>query len=176
MPARNTSFRTIRFHSSALRLSALAGLSFAILSCSETPTEPEVSPSAGLAPSAGDARRFVPGRVLVRVRTGADESSVAHAHGGALRGTLAQRIRLLEVKPGREVAVARSLARRADVEFAEPDWLRTLDDPTCPGCALPNDPLFGYKWDLHNDGAVRSSAGDVLAMTGASGALPETKK
>ncbi|HET6637274.1 MAG TPA: hypothetical protein VFH82_00630, partial [Gemmatimonadota bacterium] len=170
MPARNVSFRHFRFCESAVRLTAVAAVAFGMLSCSETPTEPELSPSGDITPSAGGAHRFVPGRVLVRFRTGADEQAITRAQGAAIQATVAQRIRLLRVAPGREMAIARSLARRGDVEFAEPDWLRTLDDPTCPGCVLPGDPLFGYKWDLHNDGAVRSGAGDVLAMTGATDA------
>ncbi|HET7693685.1 MAG TPA: S8 family serine peptidase [Gemmatimonadota bacterium] len=170
MPAREISIQTSRSRSFALRLTALAGLAFAILSCSETPIEPEVPTAGDWTPAAGGAGRYVPGRVLARFRTGANEVAIATAQGAAVQGTVAHRIRLLQVHPGREVAVARSLARRGDVEFAEPDWLRTVDDPTCPGCVLPGDPLFGYKWDLHNDGAVRSGAGDVLAVTGAADA------
>src|SRR5688500_6294026 len=141
MPARKIPFLTSRAF--PLRLAALAGLAFAILSCSETPIEPEVPTAGDLTPAAGGAGRYVPGRVLVRFRTGADEMAIATAQGAAVQGTVAHGIRLLRVQPGREMAVARSLARRGDVEFAEPDWLRTVDDPTCPGCVLPGDPLFG---------------------------------
>ncbi len=68
---------------------------------------------------------------------------------------------------GREVAVAAALSRNPNVEFAEPDRIRTTGDPTCPSCALPSDGLFGYKWDLHNDGTITSSTGEDLATTGA---------
>ncbi|HJU87206.1 MAG TPA: S8 family serine peptidase, partial [Gemmatimonadota bacterium] len=170
MPARSIPFRNPRLRARALRPTVVAVLACGILSCSEAPTEPESSAPGALVPSAGGARRFVPGRVLVRFRTGADEVALARAQGAVVQETVVQRIRLLRVAPGRELAVARSLSRRRDVEFAEPDWLRSLDDPTCPGCVLPSDPLFGYKWDLHNDGAIRSSAGDVLATTGAADA------
>jgi serine protease len=157
-----------------LRLARLTLVASAVLwSCSESPVEPGLEagaggPAAGLAPAAGG--RFVPGRVLVRFRSGANELAIAGTQGAVLRATVAHRVRLLEVPRGNELAVARALGRRADVEFAEPDWLRTLDDPTCPGCALPSDPLFGYKWDLHNDGTIDSGAGDVLAATGAADA------
>ena len=170
MPTRNVPSRNSRFRPAPLRLMAFSVVAFGIVSCSETPTEPQPSPSGELTQAAGGAGRYVPGRVLVRFRAGADEAALARAQGASLEGTVAQRIRLLRVKPGREMAVARAMDRRPDVEFAEPDWLRTLDDPTCPGCVLPGDPLFGYKWDLHNDGAIRSGAGDVLATTGAADA------
>lgn len=146
-------------------LFALFACAVAALGCSDTPVEPEPTPSASLA-RAFAGGRYVPGRVLVRFRSGADEVALTRAAGGAVEGTVAHRVRLLRVAPGREMAIARALSHRPDVEFAEPDWLRTVDDPTCPGCALPGDPLFGYKWDLHNDGTIDSGAGDVLATTG----------
>ena len=160
MPAR------IEFRPARLCRTAIAACAIALVACSESPVEPLES---GGPPSLSSSRpgRYVPGRVLVRFRTGADEAALARAQGAELEKTVALRVRILRVAPGREVAVARALSRRPDVEFAEPDWLRTVDDPTCPGCTLPNDPLFGYKWDLHNDGAIESSAGDVLAATGA---------
>ena len=161
-----TSFATLG------RLALVA--SVCLSACSETPVEPrpEASPVPGRAPSlaASPSGRFVPGRVLVRFRAGADEPRAAATQGAAIRATVAPRVRLLDVPRGRELATARALARRSDVEFAEPDWLRTLDDPTCPGCALPGDPLFGYKWDLHNSGTITSGSGDVLASTGAADA------
>jgi PKD repeat protein len=138
--------------------------------CSEAPTEPEVPAKGSLTTAVKSPGRYVPGRVLVRFRAGANEQAVASAQGAAVEGTVTDRVRMLRVEPGREIAAARALSRRSDVEFAEPDWLRTLDDPTCPGCALPGDPLFGYKWDLHNDGTIDSGAGDVLASTGAADA------
>ena len=154
------------FRSPARGPLALIALGALLGGCSsEAPTEPP-SASRALAP-AGTHGRYVPGRVLVRFRPGASEGAIAATQGASLRGSIGHRIRLLDVPGGRELAVARALARRPDVEFAEPDWLRTLDDPTCPGCTLPNDPLFGYKWDLHNDGTIHSGAGDILATTGA---------
>lgn len=171
MPARRTDSR---FHRPGLHVvvgAALAGAALAgaalVGACSDAPTEPDISASASLTPAASVPGRFVPGRVLVRFGVGVDEAAVAGTQGAVVRATVTQRVRLLHVPPGRELAIARALARRSDVEFAEPDWLRTLDDPTCPGCALPADPLFGYKWDLHNDGTINSSVGDVLATTGA---------
>jgi PKD repeat protein len=164
MPASRTNF-----HIRKIRMLALVGAACVLWGCSDTPVEPDPTPTGSLAPAFA-AGRYVPGRVLVRFRTGANEVALAQAAGGAVEGTVAHRVRLLRVAPGREMAVARALSQRPDVEFAEPDWLRTVDDPTCPGCALPGDPLFGYKWDLHNDGTIDSGAGDVLATTGAADA------
>lgn len=157
-----------RFH--RVRLLALVASALGTWACSDTPTEPQIPATSSLAPASSASGRFVPGRVLVRFRSGANEVVAAGSQGAIIRATVAHRVRLLQVSPGREIAVARALAHRPDVEFAEPDWLRTLDDPTCPGCALPPDPLFGYKWDLHNDGTIDSGAGEVLATTGAADA------
>ncbi|HYO48056.1 MAG TPA: S8 family serine peptidase [Gemmatimonadota bacterium] len=165
MPARYPNSRIHRLCVLALVASAIG-----TWACSEPPTEPENQAAGPLAPASNPASRYVPGRVLVRFRTGADEHALARAEGATVQGTVVHRVRMLRVAPGREMAVARALSRRPDVEFAEPDWLRTLDDPTCPGCALPADPLFGYKWDLHNDGTINSGAGDVLATTEAADA------
>jgi PKD repeat protein len=150
-------------HRLVLAAVALA-LGLAVSTCArEHPTEP--LPSAPALTPAG-SHRYVPGRLLVQFRQGVDPASVARVHGAAVRRRFAFGAHLLEVEPGRELAVAARLRARRDVVFAEPDWLRTLDDPSCSGCALPSDGLFGYKWDLHNDGTVNSSTGDVLATTG----------
>ena len=119
MPARRPDSR-VPFH----RLARLALVASACLSsCSDSPVEPRLeAPASGsttsLAPASGG--RFVPGRVLVRFRSGVNELAVAGAQGAILRATVAHRVRLLEVPRGSELAIARTLGRRADVEFAEP--------------------------------------------------------
>jgi PKD repeat protein len=112
---------------------------------------------------------FVPGRLLVRFQPGAPAEQIARAHGAELTEPLALGIRSLRVQAGRELDVAQALARNPGVVWAEPDFIYPLDLP-CKSeggtCVAPNDPFFGYKWDLHNDGSIRSSTGDVLASTG----------
>lgn len=148
-------------------MSRFATLAVVVLvACSgraQAPTGPSRgAPAPALAPASG----LVPGRVLARFRPGADAAAVAALHGARPEGPLALGIRVLRVPVGSERSVAAALAADPAVELAAPDWLRTLDDPTCPGCALPGDSLFGYKWDLHNDGTVTSSSGTDLATTG----------
>lgn len=148
----------------------LAGLSFA--GCApdvRLPTEPEattVRTDARGAPGTAASDRFVAGRVLARFAPGSDAAAVAAAHGAALGPGVIPGVLRLDVPAGRELAVASALSRNPNVEFAEPDWLRLFSDPI-PATALPTDPLFGYKWDLHNDGTVNNAVGDVLATTGA---------
>ncbi|HUP20382.1 MAG TPA: S8 family serine peptidase [Gemmatimonadota bacterium] len=143
---------------------AALGLAFG---CERAPTSPSApEETRSIAPSG--AAEVATGRVLVRYRSGVDPTAVAAAHGLADAGRpLALGIRVVDVPAGRERTVAAALARDPRVEFAEPDRLRTFEDPTCPGCTLPDDGLFGYKWDLHNDGEVNSSSGAAVATTGA---------
>ena len=116
MPARRPDSRT-----PILRLVPLTLVASAFLSgCSDSPVEPRLEAGAG-GPAAGPLTsatggRFVPGRVLVRFRSGANELAAAGAQGAILRATVAHRVRLLEVPVGNELAIARALGRRADVE------------------------------------------------------------
>ncbi|CAN5797236.1 hypothetical protein BH20GEM1_BH20GEM1_14060 [soil metagenome] len=77
MPASRSHSRARRFYS--LALVAVACLP---LACSETPVEPP-APASSLAPASAPGR-YVPGRVLVRFRTGADETALARAAGAAV--------------------------------------------------------------------------------------------
>ena len=53
------------------------------------------------------------------------------------------------------------------VAFAEMDILYTLGVPCGTGsCTTPTDALFGYRWDLYNDGTITDEAGTDLAPTG----------
>jgi PKD repeat protein len=151
---------------SGLPLALFAPLCLA-LACERAPSSP-AAPEAARSISPAGATPLASGRVLVRYRSGADPAAVARAHGLASAGRpLALGIRVVDVPAGRERAVAAALARDRGVEFAEPDRLRTFEDPTCPGCTLPDDALFGYKWDLHNDGTVNNGSGAPVATTGA---------
>ncbi|MFN2433166.1 MAG: S8 family serine peptidase [Gemmatimonadota bacterium] len=129
-------------------------------------------PLSGPAPSSmpalsGVPDAYAPGRVLARFRPGARAASIAAAHGATVQREVVLEIQMLRVPLGQEVAVARALARNPNVEFAEPDYLRTFGDPCdAGGCGAPSDPFFGYKWDLHNDGSINSGAGAFLASTG----------
>ncbi|MGH7543813.1 MAG: PKD domain-containing protein [Gemmatimonadota bacterium] len=153
---------------SALFLLATLG----VVTCSDepVPTAPEKGgvvqgPAGGVATG-----RFVPGRVLVRFKPGARGLSVAASHGAVVGARILNDVYLLGVERGRELSTVESLRKSPDVVFAEPDWLRTFDDPLCTGCTLPGDTYFGLKWDLHNDGDVELTPGSPVATTGAADA------
>src|SRR5512134_708452 len=112
MPARRPDSRVPLHRLDRLALVASACLS----SCSDSPVEPRLEvpvsgSTAGLKPASGG--RFVPGRVLVRFRSGTNELAVAGAQGAILRATVAHRVRLLEVPRGNELPIVRALSRRA---------------------------------------------------------------
>ena len=142
-----------------------------IVSCSTEAPSP-VAPAAGgpspaaVAPAAGES--FVPGRVLARFRSGAPVAQLVAAQNAAVHRDIGLGLKLLSVPAGNELNVAAALAHNPHVEFAEPDFIRTLGIPCETGdCTPPTDTYFGYKWDLHNDGSINTSTGDVLASTGA---------
>jgi hypothetical protein len=107
------------------------------------PARPRVRPVARPAASATQARtharthagagrdRFVPGRVLVGFEAGAGErgrEAAAAAVDGRVLGRKG-RDAVVQLEPGGDVrAAARRLAARPGVAFAEPDWIRRVDD------------------------------------------------
>jgi PKD repeat protein len=146
----------------------------AVASCADQP-EPLLGPDGPdairAAAAAGNGPpEFVPGRLLVRFQPGAPADQIARAHGAELTEPLALGIQSLRLQPGRELDVARALAHNPNVVWAEPDFIYPLEVP-CKAeggiCVGPNDPFFGYKWDLHNNGFITASTGEVLASTGA---------
>ena len=144
----------------ALGVAALAAL--ALAACGEAPTS---APMAETPAEDGlqiaqtvSGERYVAGRVLVKFRDAADGDVVA-ARMGAVKRVLGPDITALDVPVGQEMASIRTLRNDPRVEYAEPDWIRTLR-------AVPNDRYFGYKWGLHNDGTINASTGEVLASTG----------
>jgi PKD repeat protein len=137
------------------------------VACSDepVPTAPAQGPSGGVVTGG-----YVPGRVLVRFKPGARGLSVAGAHGAVVGARILDDVYLLGVERGRELSTVETMRKDPGVVYAEPDWLRTFDDPTCPGCTIPGDVYFGLKWDLHNDGDVEITPGSPVATTGAADA------
>ena len=138
----------------------------AIGACSDLDT---TAPMAGSGPALSQAAAsdsYVPGRVLARFTPGADAASVARANGATIQREVTLRIMMLQVAVGAERQVAAALSRNPNVEFAEPDYLRTFGNPS----VMPvNDPYIGYKWDLDNDGTLYNSTGAVVTT----GATPD---
>lgn len=151
------------------RIALFAAVALAVTACHDAgepfgPTDADLT-SAAISPQAG--ADFVPGRLLVRFKAGANAAQIAAAHGVSIERESVLRIQLLKVPEGQEWVLLNALSRNPNVEFVEPDYLYTFGEPCPTGtCIVPNDPFFGYKWDLHNDGTINTSTGDHLANTG----------
>jgi PKD repeat protein len=110
---------------------------------------------------------FAEGRVVVRMRSEAIEDEVTGRHGGKVnRKMRLDRTFVVDVAPGEELAAADAFEADPDVEFAEPDYMFAVSPCEVGQCETVNDPFIGYKWDLHNDGAIRANASTVLGATG----------
>jgi Subtilase family len=98
-----------------------------------TRDEPAAGAPAGDPARTGEAPAFVPGRVLVRFGGAVGERS-RRAAAAAIGGRVVAGngpARMVRLPSGADVAAsARRLAARPEVAFAEPDWLRRVDD--CP--------------------------------------------
>jgi PKD repeat protein len=161
---RNRSARSDRLRSYAsLALGALV-----LAQCAENnPTEPAPATKAAASAIPGTAavNAHVPGRVLALFQPGADRVPIAAAHGATPQREVVLGVWLLQVPEGREQAIAAALGRDPNVVFAEPDWIRTISEVPCKTgtCAVPNDPYFPNKWDLHNDGDVPYPLGGQIS-------------
>ena len=147
-----------------LTVLALSGLVVSACADASRSTGPSVAiPRTSVSSTATQAGPFVAGRVLARFAPGASGLAIAAAHGASVERDIAFGIRILSVPVGRELQIAQALSANPNVQFAEPDYLRTFGTPT----VMPvNDPFSGYKWDLDNDGKIYNSSGTVLATTG----------
>jgi subtilisin family serine protease len=108
-----------------------------------------------------------PGRIVVKFKPGA---FVSQSEFGALGATVAKGqgpleklgVRVLQVPLGREKQLAEAFEKRADVEFAEPDYMATVQ-------LVPDDPLLGQQWNLAKVDATRgwdyaTGSGIVVAV------------
>ncbi len=145
--------------------------SVSLIACSEStpvqppPAEPTAVP-AFVAPAAPQAASqsagFAPGQIIARFTPGANRAAVAATQNATLDRELISDVWLLRVPEGAEAAVAQALDRNPNIEYAEPDYLRVLDDPLCPTCQSPNDGSLEWQWDMHNDGDVDYGFGLVF--------------
>lgn len=116
----------LRIRTSALSLLALATLA----ACSdEAPTNSALSPvqAPSLARAASEDA-VVPGEVLVKFKDGVDGSSILRAHG-LVRRALGYKgsFEVLQGARGQERALAAILKNDANVEWAEPNYIRHVD-------------------------------------------------
>jgi len=96
--------------------------------------------------ASGQANNFVPGRVLVRPSSGADETVVQGLLsdvGAREIGRIAQiGVRIMQVPENAEARVIAALSRNPNFEFAEPDYIANI-------ILTPNDPYYAsYQWHL----------------------------
>jgi subtilisin family serine protease len=115
------------------------------------------APEGATAPAGGDAPVAAQGELVVRYEPGASRAQRRGAREDAgvvpLRGLDLAGAQLVELRDGSTAAALAELRSDPAVAAASRNWLRR---PT----ALPDDPLFGELWGLHNTGqAVRETAG-----------------
>jgi subtilisin family serine protease len=93
---------------------------------------------------------FVPGEILIQVQPGVvlPEQAAAAVGADVVRDIADGSIQVLALRDGGMgvLAAVSALQGTPGVVFAEPNWLRQLHEP--------NDPGYGLKWDLHNDGTL----------------------
>ncbi len=117
-------------------------------------------------PKPKPADKFVPGRVLVKFKPSTGGLAAAQdklaQHGLRVRGTISGLDVLeVEVTPGEELETVARLRARADVLYAEPDYLVYAMD------TIPNDPGWGLQWGLPKIQAPK--AWDIASTTGGAG-------
>jgi serine protease len=139
---------------------ALVAASFA--ACTDAPVQPDAASSAPtVARAAQGTERVAPGEVLIQLKPGATVDAVLRPHGAAKKGEGYQgRFLIASTKVGNERALAATLARDPRVEFAEPNYIRTVEaiDPRLWAFYNPG----GQNMTFYND------------PNGRTGSLPST--
>lgn len=173
---------------SASGLAAVAALFAA--ACADAPTAASRTGDAGpvlaRAATAAADEAVVPGEVLVKVRDGADAAEVVRTHGLALgRVGLRGAYRVALTARGNERALAAQLAADPRVEFAEPNYLRTVDadarlwaftnpgglnmtfsDPTDSRYGTPLPSTYASLNDADEDAIANIGAGGTAVIIG----------
>ena len=133
-----------------MRLAKLAtGLIFIALVFAEYP-----------APRLQASGRAVSGEIVVQFRRGVHASARADAHrqaGGSVRAEIARRnVQLVRVAAGKESAALALYQRHPNVLHAEPNFLRSIPQPTSDGASavVPGDYYFPEQYALHNTGQL----------------------
>lgn len=108
---------------------------------------PPASPPKFVVPVSPRSPTVVAGKVIVAVDPRASVTNVrklaGRVNGTILRSHTAIHAYVLKVPVGTELAAVRSLRGQPQVRYAEPDYIRHLDNiPT------PNDPLYRQQWNL----------------------------
>lgn len=103
----------------------------------------------------------VAGQILVKFRPGANASDKAEAHrqaGGTRRAAIQRTgVELVGVAAGGEAASIAQYQRNPHVLFAEPNFIRSIPEPTAHAAGsqvVPGDYHFEEEWGLHNTGQM----------------------
>lgn len=120
----------------------LAVLTCLLAGCAQTPASSPISPVGGQNVSAP----FVPGKLIVKFRSGAEFSSLGTISAAGVQlqriralGTAAQLYRGNVADRQTTLTLAQALTARADVVYAHPNYLL---EPL----ATPNDPEYAKQW------------------------------
>ncbi len=132
--------------------------------CNDAPVSPGAEPALSLARAIGgnDVEQVVPGEVLVKFKSTADAETKARGKGlGILRKGFANAFMVVGTSRGNEHALANSLKGDADVEWAEPNYLRQADavDPRLWAFYNPGGLNMSYS---NGSGPIPSSYASTL--------------
>lgn len=88
---------------------------------------------------------FFPGELLVKFKQGVSLQKRDAIHrdftASEMREGYKKLFQIISVLPGREREIAKAYAERPEIEYAEPNYYRTI-------YATPNDELYQYQWHL----------------------------
>ncbi|HEU4557486.1 MAG TPA: S8 family serine peptidase [Longimicrobium sp.] len=166
-----------RFRTPALGVFALAALA----ACSDMPGGPETQALTPKTINSEQAERVAPGQVLVKFRDGVNSAVRASAHGARISGVgYKNAFEILSVEVGQEYAVAAELAKDPNVEWAEPNYIRTVDavdsrlwaffNPGGLNMSFWNDPNGATGPIPASYGSTSDSDEDAIEGIGAGGA------
>ncbi len=88
---------------------------------------------------------FFPGELLVKFKQGVSLEKREGIHRNfnisEMRDGYNNLFQIISVLPGREREIAKAYAENSEIEYAEPNYYRTVN-------GIPNDELYSYQWHL----------------------------
>jgi subtilisin family serine protease len=145
-------------------VAALAVISLAACSDTLAPSKDMSVPNLALAKLSGtsDVEQIVPGQVLVKFKDGVNAESKAQGQGlGILRKGYADAFVIVGTARGNETALANVLKNDADVEWAEPNFLRQLDAINSNLWAFYNPGGLNMQYTSGGTGFISSSYASI---------------
>jgi subtilisin family serine protease len=145
-------------------IAALAVISLAACSDTLAPSKDMSVPNLALAKLSGtsDVEQIVPGQVLVKFKDGVNAESKAQGQGlGILRKGYADAFVIVGTARGNETALANVLKNDADVEWAEPNFLRQLDAINSNLWAFYNPGGLNMQYTSGGTGFISSSYASI---------------